>query len=89
MGEVSKAFGFLLSERVDPFLRARFALLPAVERAVQEVTRGLVRAHREGGADGGVGVAVEQRREGVDGAQYPAQDVVDDGQQPQEEQGDV
>lgn len=53
------------------------------------MTRGFVRTHREGGAHGGVGVTVEQRREGVDGAQYPAEDVIDDGQQTQDEQGDV
>lgn len=79
----------MLSERVNPFLRARFALVPAVQRAVLEVTEGFVRAHREGGAHGGVGVAVQQRREGVDGAQYPAQDVVDYGQEPQDQQGNV
>lgn len=53
------------------------------------MTPGFVRAHREGGAHGGVGVAVEQRREGIDGAQQPAEEVVDEGQQPQDEQRDV
>lgn len=86
---MSKTFDLTLSEGLDPLLRAGLALLPAVQRAVLEVAQGFVRAHREGGADGGVGVAVEQRREGVDGTQDPAEDVVDDGQQPQDEHGDA
>lgn len=86
---MSEVFVFTLSERVDPFLRAFLALVPAVQRAVLEVTQGFVRAHREGGAHGGVGVAVQQRREGVDGAQYPAQDVVDNGEEPQDQLGNA
>lgn len=86
---MSETFVLPLSEGPDPRQRAGLALVPAVQGAVLEVALGFVRAHREGGADGGVGVAVEQRREGVDGAQDPAEDVVEDGQQPQDQHGDA
>lgn len=76
-------------ERVDPPLRARFTLIPVVERTVLKVALGFVRADCEGGARHGQRVTVQQWREVVHGAQYPADGVVGQGQEPEEQRGDA
>lgn len=63
-------------ESVDPALRTRQALLPAVERLVLKVPKSLVCADGEGCAGHSQCVFVEQWCVVVDGLQDPADHVV-------------
>lgn len=80
-------FGLRLGESFDPLLCASLTLIPVVQRAILEVALGFVCADREGRTGHGQGVAVQQRCVVVYGAQYPAEQVVDHGHEPDHQEG--
>lgn len=82
-------FGDNQREFVHPFLCACFTLIPVIQRTVLKVTQGFVCADSEGGTGHSQGVTVQQRREFVHGAQNPAEDVVQHGQEPEEQRGNA
>lgn len=84
-----RVFGVIQRETVDPFLCAGKTLIPFVQRPVLKVTQGFVCADSEGGTSHGQGVTVQQRCEVVHGAQYPAEQVIEHGQEPEEQQGNA
>lgn len=84
-----RVFGVIEREFVNPFLRACFTLIPVVQRTVLKVTQGFICADSEGGAGHSQGVTVQQWGEFVHGAQYPAEQVIDHGQEPEEHCGNA
>lgn len=80
-------FGLGLGESFDPLLCANSTLIPVVQRAILEVALGFVCANREGRASHGQRVAVQQRCVVIHGAQYPAEQVVDHGHEPDHQEG--
>lgn len=78
-----RVFSFMQRERVDPRLCASPALIPAEQRPVLKVTEGFVCGHGEGGAGYGVGVTIEQGCVVGEGAQYPADEVVEHSEEPE------
>lgn len=82
-----RVFGLGHGEGLDPRLCAGSTLIPVVQRPVLEVALGFVCAHREGRARHGQGVTVQQRRVVVHGAQYPTEQVVDHGHEPDHQEG--
>lgn len=83
----SRVFGVIQRECVHPFPRTCEALIPVVQRAVLKVTQGFVCADSEGGARHSQRVTVQQRREVVHGAQYPAKQVIEHGEEPEDQRG--
>lgn len=80
-----RVFGVNQRESVHPFLCACFTLIPVIQRTVLKVMQGFVCADSEGGTGHSQGVTVQQRREFVHGAQNPAEDVIQHGQEPEEQ----
>lgn len=84
-----QVFGVIQRERVNPFLCKHFTLIPVVQRSVLKVTQGFVSADSEGGTRHGQGVTVQQRREVVHGTQHPSEQVIEHGQEPEEQCGNA
>lgn len=77
-------FEIIPRECVNPFLCAGFTLIPVVQRPVLKVTQGFVCADSEGGRGHGQGEAVQQWCVVVYGGQYPPEQVIKHGQEPEE-----